>query len=305
MTTVRMAPTPENSYLLDAFLQGTYSDMKITCGDFTFNVHRLVVCSQSSFLEGALRGGFKESINGVIDLPDDDIECVERILSFLYVKDYNETGHTMDLKSQLNSTATDTSQHPSASVPQGALNNIDVYIAADKFGISSLKKFSGARVKSWMRCNVNIESSAFMTAANKILDCGPDYAIDPTLEDYLVEAISESFSNSLVNQALGNDFFPLIRKSGVLGAALVERLQAFNKQNTTEWKKKDTESKKNEAKSQVRIRDMETRLAAFSRAAGKLRATTKCKSPSCSASEKFIDEVGIVKVRCCKCNTEQ
>jgi hypothetical protein len=253
----------------------------------------------------------KESISGVIDLPDDDIECVEHILSFLYVKDYNETGHTMDLqlklklKFKLSSTATDTPQCLSESVPHGVLINIDIYIAADKFGIPSLKNFSGARIKSWLRCNVNIKSSAFMTAANKILDCGPDYAIDPTLEDYLVEAIAESFSNSLVNQAIGNDFLPLIRKSGVLGAAPVERLQAFNKRNTTEWNKKDTESKKREAKSQVLIRDMETRLAAFSRAASKIRATTKCKSSSCSSSEKFIDEVGVVKVRCRKCNTEQ
>ncbi|KAJ5378962.1 hypothetical protein N7509_012081 [Penicillium cosmopolitanum] len=69
-----MAPAFDSSHLLEIFLQGTHSGMKITCGDFTFNMHRAIVCPQSSFFEAAMRdrGLKKEPISGVIDLPDDD-----------------------------------------------------------------------------------------------------------------------------------------------------------------------------------------------------------------------------------------
>jgi hypothetical protein len=37
----------------------TFSDMTITCGGEVFNVHRVIVCSQSSFFYVAMAGSFK------------------------------------------------------------------------------------------------------------------------------------------------------------------------------------------------------------------------------------------------------
>lgn len=77
----------------------------------------------------------------------------------------------MDLK--LETTATDTSQDTLSLAPLEVLNNIDVYIAADKFGIPSLKRYSGAKIRNWLRAHAGMKSSGLMTVANKILDCGP------------------------------------------------------------------------------------------------------------------------------------
>lgn len=42
-----MASTAESSHMLRMFLSGKYSDMKVKFGRVTFDVHRIVLCSQS------------------------------------------------------------------------------------------------------------------------------------------------------------------------------------------------------------------------------------------------------------------
>jgi hypothetical protein len=110
------------------------------------------------------------------------------------------------------------------------MNNIDVYIAAEKFGISDLKRFSGARIKHWLNDNANMKSNAFLIAANEILDCSPSGDIDPTLQNYLAKTISKSHTQFIANQEFNIGFLHLIRKSGILGASLVEKMQTINKE---------------------------------------------------------------------------
>ncbi|KAJ5995186.1 hypothetical protein N7481_002163 [Penicillium waksmanii] len=59
----------------------------------------------------------KESSSFVVDLPDDDPECIERVLAFLYIQDYSEAGHTMALNAEAASDTGGSSKRKSTSPP--------------------------------------------------------------------------------------------------------------------------------------------------------------------------------------------
>ncbi|ELR10125.1 hypothetical protein VC83_04336 [Pseudogymnoascus destructans] len=111
--------------LLDS---GKYSDMRITCEEQTWNVHRSVVCAHSPVFAAMIDGGFKEAHSGVIDLPADKADIVEMMLRFLYQGDYDDlrcsTAPGEDLV-ELNADA--------------MVVNVEVYVIADKNGIPALK----------------------------------------------------------------------------------------------------------------------------------------------------------------------
>jgi len=97
-----------------------FSDMAIRCGGREFKAHRAIVCSQSRFFDCALTGGFavrieaisvplaihtssrpytdvgtphslsQEAATGIVDLPEDDPEVVQRFLQFLYTGTYTD-----------------------------------------------------------------------------------------------------------------------------------------------------------------------------------------------------------------------
>ncbi|KAK4232676.1 BTB/POZ protein, partial [Achaetomium macrosporum] len=78
------------SSLSALFLSDKYSDMTITCGGRELKAHRAIVCSQSRFFDKAFSGGFSEAVTGVIDLPEDDPDVLERFLQFLYTGTYDD-----------------------------------------------------------------------------------------------------------------------------------------------------------------------------------------------------------------------
>ncbi|KAK3896388.1 speckle-type POZ protein-like B, partial [Staphylotrichum tortipilum] len=67
-----------------------FSDMTIRCGGREFKAHRAIVCPQSRFFDRALTGGFAEAATGIVDLPEDDPEVVQRFLEFLYTGTYTD-----------------------------------------------------------------------------------------------------------------------------------------------------------------------------------------------------------------------
>lgn len=97
-----------------------FSDMAIRCGGREFKAHRAIVCSQSRFFDRALTGGFavgieaisvplaiytfsrpytdvgtphslwQEAATGIVDLPEDDPDVVQRFLQFLYTGTYTD-----------------------------------------------------------------------------------------------------------------------------------------------------------------------------------------------------------------------
>ncbi|PSN72528.1 hypothetical protein BS50DRAFT_545130 [Corynespora cassiicola Philippines] len=77
---------------------GDYSDLTVTCGSDTYNVHKVIVCPQSSFFAGAVRFSAgkvsilalrkKEAEDGKINLPEDEPAIVKLLMRYLYEADY-------------------------------------------------------------------------------------------------------------------------------------------------------------------------------------------------------------------------
>ena len=71
-----------------AYKDGEYTDLTITCGSTTFNVHQVVVCPPCAFFKQSLRFG-KEAEEKCINLPEDDPEMIRRLIAYLYLGDYD------------------------------------------------------------------------------------------------------------------------------------------------------------------------------------------------------------------------
>ncbi|CAI7669911.1 unnamed protein product [Penicillium pancosmium] len=312
-----MASTAESNHMLRMFLPGKYSDMKVKCGGISFDVLRNILCSQSHFFEAAMSGGFKESSSCVVDLPDDDPECIERVLAFLYIQDYSEAGHTQTFKAEAasdtkgsskrkkassikasrkrktphsakdsltgaSSTAADeissilpvdlpvnnpsTSVEPQSNPPEKVplvdgviFNNIDVYIAADKFGIDMLYALAASRICTWLSANTTSES--FLDAAQKVMSSTPPH--DPTLTDHLAQLMTGKLSIFAKNQ----EFFPLLNEFGALGSNIIARMHTINTALTTGLEN----AEKKVAAEDIMIKDRDAQIH-------KLQQTVQCKN---------------------------
>ncbi|KAK7415696.1 hypothetical protein QQX98_005731 [Neonectria punicea] len=82
--------TSVHSSLSKLLLSEKFSDMTILCGGHEFKAHRAIVCTQSSFFDGAFSTSFKEAASKTIELPEDDPEVIKRFLEFLYTGSYTD-----------------------------------------------------------------------------------------------------------------------------------------------------------------------------------------------------------------------
>ncbi|RWQ98033.1 hypothetical protein C8Q69DRAFT_516927 [Paecilomyces variotii] len=227
-------------------LHGDYSDMKVTCQGFTFNVHRAIVCSQSHFFASALNAGFEESMTRIVNLPDDDPGTIERVLSFLYLQKYNQNGHIVPMdddaepkkpetelsESDIENSVSEDYAGCSADVEDKraiAYNNIRVYIAADKYGIAPLKSLAGKQFASWTSSNWN--SEAFDDIVQEVMTYVPPH--DLHLRDVVIETISKNII-SLVKKG---SIFQLMDTHGSLGSAVIAKLVQSDRVMATETEK--------------------------------------------------------------------
>ncbi|EGU73983.1 hypothetical protein FOXB_15505 [Fusarium oxysporum f. sp. conglutinans Fo5176] len=63
---------------------GLYSDLKITCGDKQYQVHKAIICPRSPFFGVACQNHFRESQSNIINLPEDDPEAVDSMIYYIY-----------------------------------------------------------------------------------------------------------------------------------------------------------------------------------------------------------------------------
>ncbi|KAF1943853.1 hypothetical protein EJ02DRAFT_399544 [Clathrospora elynae] len=75
--------------ILEAYKNGVFTDLTITCGSLTFEVHQLVVGTMCAFFGKCINFPGKEAEEKCIDLPDDDPEMIRRLIAYLYLGDYD------------------------------------------------------------------------------------------------------------------------------------------------------------------------------------------------------------------------
>ncbi|PNP58432.1 hypothetical protein FNYG_15095 [Fusarium nygamai] len=65
-----------------------FTDFAFVCGDTRFQVHKVIVCSQSKVFHAACTGPFKESSTNEFDLSEFSVEHVKWLIDFLYTGAY-------------------------------------------------------------------------------------------------------------------------------------------------------------------------------------------------------------------------
>ncbi|KAI7282061.1 hypothetical protein KC345_g3723 [Hortaea werneckii] len=88
-------PTMANIYtqsllseVAELWRTGEGSDMMIKCEGREFKVHRLLISAASPILKAACQNGMRESQTGVVEHNTFDEDTVERMLEFIYTRDY-------------------------------------------------------------------------------------------------------------------------------------------------------------------------------------------------------------------------
>ncbi|KAK3941396.1 hypothetical protein QBC46DRAFT_448661 [Diplogelasinospora grovesii] len=77
-----------NDTVRQLFRTSAYSDFRITCGGYEFNVHKAVICPRSQFFAKACDGPFKEASTGVVALDGDDPLAVAMMVQYFYLLNY-------------------------------------------------------------------------------------------------------------------------------------------------------------------------------------------------------------------------
>ncbi|KAL4959524.1 BTB/POZ domain-containing protein [Aspergillus stella-maris] len=220
--------------------------MAITCQDMTIKVHRSTVCTQSPFFEAAMNGNFKEAHTRTINLPDDDTATIERVLCFLYCGYYKADGHVMNLKpgcveqqsaladqpledaDQNTDTDTDSlikekddaSDQSSGSkeeMPSQEQNKssiayvyLKVYTAADKFGITELKKHTAEKFRNW--CHANWNAVGF----SQVIQVATRMPLPPPSHDLIMQHIAETIARHPVDLSNNDQISAVIDSNGIL-----------------------------------------------------------------------------------------
>ncbi|OJJ42308.1 hypothetical protein ASPZODRAFT_125791, partial [Penicilliopsis zonata CBS 506.65] len=205
--------------LLDAMrsllTHGEFSDMEIHCGGTTFKTHRAVVCMQSHFFHSALSDGFKETVSQAVSLPEDDPETIKRVLHFLYLQDYDELEDTVP-----SGQATEDISKPKCDnhtqIKAAADMTIQVYIAADKFGILPLKTLAADKFSEWAASNW--QSPVFAEVVADVMTLIPPH--DTGLRDIVARTIAEN-TYQLMRQ---DEILRLLERFGGLGMSVLATL---------------------------------------------------------------------------------
>ncbi|THX74641.1 hypothetical protein D6D04_07842 [Aureobasidium pullulans] len=178
---------------------GAYSDLKIVCGSETYNVHKAIICPQSTFFKAACRpNAFQEGRTGVIEIPatagrnvafcqkpiivenfdwDLDVEtttAVKLMIHYFYHHDFFEIEGVFEHDAQSCSTE---------NLTQGTLaEHARMYPMGEKYGVPGLKALAVAKFLA-----VIPRTNAGLTAAIMIA-----YSTTPESDQGLRNAMIES-----------------------------------------------------------------------------------------------------------------
>ncbi|KAJ5968556.1 hypothetical protein N7501_004804 [Penicillium viridicatum] len=196
------------------FMEDRFSDVTIVCQNMTLKAHRAIICTQGDFFDAALKHGFKESISGTINLPDDDPETIRRVLCFLYQQTYNDNDQDAKPKSNTPGNSENPTNEPQHRKTT-AYNNLSVYLVADKFGIFPLKELALYKLSAWLEDHYM--SPSVPEVFFHIMTSMPH---DPSLLGLLAAVIS----GHLYELGCKNKIIELLKDHGQLGSLIISRI---------------------------------------------------------------------------------
>ncbi|KAL8833635.1 MAG: hypothetical protein Q9170_004156 [Blastenia crenularia] len=128
------------------------SDVMISCGDDTFQVHRAVVCPQSPFFKAALEAGFKESFTRTIKLEEESPLTIARLMSFLYMGSYGGVSSTQSNPFYVHQI--ETKQQTAEQHHETLMLHSTMYACSVRYGVAALKeqallKFKDLLLQRW------------------------------------------------------------------------------------------------------------------------------------------------------------
>ncbi|CAA9957050.1 BTB domain containing protein [Pyrenophora teres f. maculata] len=79
---------------ISAYKNGDFTDLVISCCGSEFAVHTVIVCSACDFFAKSIQFAGKEANERRIDLQEDDPEMIRRLITYLYLGDYDPSDET-------------------------------------------------------------------------------------------------------------------------------------------------------------------------------------------------------------------
>ncbi|KAJ5964554.1 BTB/POZ protein [Penicillium vulpinum] len=194
-------PSDFQDVMRNLLLQGQFSDMEIICQGITFKPHRAIVCTQSSYFNSAICGGFKETIAKAINLPEDNPGTIVSCPSFTFGKlaTPNPEDKMKDTEDK-----------------KIALNNMEVFISADKFGIIPLKSLATQNFSRWATANWN--SPVFPGVVREVMTSVPSHELSRR------ESIVEVLSAHIFDLIESPEMLDVLNSFGCLGSLIIAAL---------------------------------------------------------------------------------
>ncbi|OQD64155.1 hypothetical protein PENPOL_c008G09793 [Penicillium polonicum] len=208
----------------DLLLRGQFSDMEIICQGVTFKAHRAIVCTQSRYFNSAMCDGFKESTEKSIRIQEDTPETIQRVLSYLYLREYDDSG-TIQCQTvpkpapsitDVDSSSPGDKTNDTESAKNIGLNNVRVFITADKFGIVSLQSLATQKFSKWAA--ENWKSPVFSEVIQEVMESVPSY--ESSLQEVVVDIIYTHIVNLIENPGI----IEVLNSFGCLGSQVIARL---------------------------------------------------------------------------------
>ncbi|KOS48738.1 hypothetical protein ACN38_g215 [Penicillium nordicum] len=196
----------------DLLLRGQFSDMEIICQGITFKVHRAIVCTQSKYFNSAICDGFKEYTKRSIRIQEDTPETIERVLSYLYLREYDDRG---TIQCQTIPEPAGDKTNDTESTKNISLNNMRVFITADKFGIDSLQSLATQKFSQWATKNWN--SPVFPEVIQEVMASVPSYK--SSLQEIIVDIIGTHVFDLIENPGI----IEVLNSFGCLGSQVIAR----------------------------------------------------------------------------------
>lgn len=157
---------------------------------------------------------------------------MERVLSFLYLREYYEDGHIIQYQQPISALAicdhepicdheSDSSlpenkQEISEAANQVAFNNIEVFIAADKYAVLPLKTLATLKFSRW--ANTNYSSPMFHEVVQKVMTSVPPH------ESALREVIADIITSHIFDLIEIPEIVRNLDSFGRLGSLVITRL---------------------------------------------------------------------------------